>query len=90
LHRWRYSLRLREFSPTDHVGMVGLFPSLAKRLRAQGVALTVLEIDVLGDTAVLDADELAARLANGEPWGEAVRRYAIDATTYPGLDTLLA
>ena len=148
------------FSPADHVGMVGLFPSLAKRLRAQGVALTVLElraekvqrdgnfqvtldpaalrdcnrilctastlingtldavlehvagathvaligpsascfpdplfargIHVLGGAAVLDADELAMRLANGDPWGEAVRRYTIDAAAYPGLDRLLS
>ena len=27
----------------DHVGMVGLFPSLVKRLRARGVRLTVIE-----------------------------------------------
>jgi len=149
-----------DFSRADHVGMVGLFPSLSKRLRAQGVALTVLElraekvqhdgnfrvtldpaalrdcshilctastlmtgtlgavldhvagaghialigpsascfpdplfargIHVLGGAAVRDADQLTARLANGEPWGESVRRYAIDATTYPGLDALLA
>ena len=148
-----------EFSAADHVGMVGLFPSLSKRLRAQGIALTVLElradkvqrdgnfevtldptalrdcnhilctastlingtldrvlgqvagaghvaligpsascfpdplfargIHVLAGAIVLDADELAVLLANGEPWGETVRRYAIDAADYPGLDTLL-
>jgi uncharacterized protein (DUF4213/DUF364 family) len=32
------------FSAADHVGMVGLFPSLARRLRDQGVRLTVLEL----------------------------------------------
>lgn len=32
------------FSADDHVGMVGLFPSLARRLRDQGVRLTVLEL----------------------------------------------
>jgi uncharacterized protein (DUF4213/DUF364 family) len=148
-----------EFSAADHVGMVGLFPSLSKRLRAQGIALTVLElradkvqrdgnfevtldptalrdcnhilctastlingtldtvlghvtgaghvaligpsascfpdplfargIHVVGGATVLDAGELAVRLANGKPWGDSVRRYAIDAADYPGLDTLL-
>jgi len=141
-----------EFSAADHVGMVGLFPSLSKaltvlELRADkvqrdgnfevtldptalrdcnhilctastlinGTLDTVLGqvagaghvaligpsascfpdplfargIHVLGGATVLDADELAARLANGEPWGDSVRRYAIDATDYPGLDTLL-
>jgi hypothetical protein len=31
------------FTPTDHVGMVGFFPSLVGRLRKQGVPLTVIE-----------------------------------------------
>lgn len=149
-----------EFSANDHVGMVGLFPSLSARLREQGIALTVLElradkvqhdgnfrvtldpaalrdcnhilctastlingtldsvlthltradhvaligpsascfpdplfargVHVLGGSAVLDADKLAERLANGEPWGDTVRRYAITAADYPGLDALLA
>ena len=46
-------------------------------------------IHVVGGATVLDADTLAARLANGDPWGETVRRYAIDVADYPGLDTLL-
>jgi len=148
-----------ELSPADHVGMVGLFPSLARRIREQGVTLTVLElraekveraeryevtldparlrgcnrilctastlingtldavlthaahaehvaligpsascfpdplfergVHVVGGSAVLHADALAARIARGEPWGNAVSRYAIDARAYPGLDALL-
>ena len=148
-----------EPSRGDHVGMVGLFPSLARRLRAQGVALTVLElradkvergdryevtldparlrecshvlctastllngtldgvlahvaagahvaligpsascfpdplfargVQVVGGSAVLDAGALGARLVRGDPWGDAVSRYAIDARGYPGLDALL-
>jgi len=31
------------FSPGDHVGMVGLFPSLVKKLRVQNIDLTVIE-----------------------------------------------
>lgn len=31
------------FGPEDHVGMVGLFPSLARRLAERGVALSVVE-----------------------------------------------
>ncbi len=31
------------YTPQDHVGMVGLFPSLVERLRAGGVPLTVVE-----------------------------------------------
>ena len=143
----------------EHVGMVGLFPSLARRLRAQGVALTVLElrpekveradryevtldparlrgcshvlctastllngtldgvlaqldpgarvaligpsascfpdplfargVQVVGGSAVLDAGALGARLVRGDPWGDAVSRYAIGARDYPGLDALL-
>jgi uncharacterized protein (DUF4213/DUF364 family) len=32
-----------EFSPQDHVGMVGYFPSLVDRLRRRGIRLTVIE-----------------------------------------------
>ena len=38
------SLGGEAFGPDDHVGMVGLFPSLSRRLRDQGVPLTVLEL----------------------------------------------
>jgi uncharacterized protein (DUF4213/DUF364 family) len=147
------------FTPGDHVGMVGLFPSLARRLREQGIPLTVLElraekvsrepgfevtldpgrlrgcnrilctastlingtldsvlasvadaehvaligpsascfpdplfargIRAVGGARVVDSAALAQRLAQGEAWGNAVRRYVIEADAYPGLDTLL-
>lgn len=32
-----------DFRPADHIGMVGYFPSLVKRLREQGIRLTVVE-----------------------------------------------
>ncbi len=32
-----------DYTPRDHVGMVGLFPSLVNRLRQRGVPLTVIE-----------------------------------------------
>lgn len=140
--------------------MVGLFPSLSRRLRAQGVPLTVLElradrvqrepgfevtldpgklsrcnrvlctastlingtldailaecagaervsligpsascfpdplldrgIDVVAGARVTDAGTLRDRLVGGADWGGAVERYAIEASDYPGSDTLLA
>ncbi len=37
------SMGKQVFLPDDHVGLVGLFPSLVERLRRRGVALTVIE-----------------------------------------------
>lgn len=50
------------FAPKDHVGMVGLFPSLARRLTRDGIRLTVIEkrSDAAGDgfRVTLDPTEL--------------------------------
>lgn len=35
--------RLSAATPSDHVGMVGFFPSLVQRLRDRGIPLTVIE-----------------------------------------------
>lgn len=59
------SMARMAFSPADHVGMVGFFPPLVERLRAQGVRLTVIERNPdfvqQGDAfrVTLDAAELA-------------------------------
>ena len=37
------SMGILDISTTDHVGMVGYFPSLVKRLRNNGIRLTVIE-----------------------------------------------
>ena len=37
------SMGILEIAATDHVGMVGYFPSLVKRLRNNGIRLTVIE-----------------------------------------------
>jgi len=37
------SMGILDISATDHVGMVGYFPSLVKRLRNNGIRLTVIE-----------------------------------------------
>lgn len=34
-----------DFSPSDHVGMVGFFPGLVSQLQTSGIPLTVLELD---------------------------------------------
>lgn len=147
------------FAADDHVGMVGLFPSLSRRLRAEGVRLTVLElredrvqqgegfevtldptrltgcnkvlctastlingtldavlshcagaehvaligpsascfpdplfsrrVHVVGGASVLAPQALVSRLGRGEPWGDAIARYTIEARAYPGFYALL-
>ena len=37
------SMGMPELTATDHVGMVGYFPSLVRRIRASGIRLTVVE-----------------------------------------------
>jgi len=147
-------------SDADHVGMVGLFPSLAKRLRERGVRLTVVElnaakvevgegfevtldasklrrcnrilctastllndtlddilrhcahaeqlavigptaacfpdplfargVDSVGGSTVVDIEGLLGRIERGESWGDTVRRYTLDASSYPGFRSLIA
>jgi uncharacterized protein (DUF4213/DUF364 family) len=146
------------FTPTDHVGMVGFFPSLVGRLRKQGVPLTVIEkkpelvqkephyevtldpsalracnnilctgstllndtldeilthcrsadhvaiigpsagclpdplfargIDIIGSAVVTDLTTLLYQVRHNQPWGQAVGKYSIRKTNYPGLAAL--
>ena len=46
-------------------------------------------VDIVGGSVVTDLDELLDRLKNGQPWGDAVNKYVIRKTDYPGAYKLL-
>ncbi len=153
------SLGAMRFEPGDHVGMVGLFPSLARRLQREAVRFTVFErkealldspegfavtlepeglrgcnkvlitgstllnesleevlrycraadevvllgptasglpdplfergVQTVGGSAVVNLESLLTRMARGEPWGDAVKKYVIRRGDYPGAERLL-
>jgi uncharacterized protein (DUF4213/DUF364 family) len=46
-------------------------------------------VNIIGGSQVIDLDKLLSRLERGEPWGDAVRKYTIEANAYPGSATLM-
>lgn len=52
--------------------------------------LFAVGVSAVGGTWVTDGDALLERIASGQPWGEAARKFTLTAQAYPGLDRLLA
>jgi uncharacterized protein (DUF4213/DUF364 family) len=67
----------------DHIAVIGPTAGcLPDPLFARGV-------DLVGGAVVKDPATLLHRVQHNHPWGDAVEKYSIQKTTYPGVATLL-